>query len=287
MGADSVVMQAATAIYGFPDAATAFEQRHPLFNEKMANLERAINIAFVRTQVVQSAADRFVYFFGTLIAEDFMEVFLVSVNGYGAAAMKLLRTMYEQTVNLRYLHDHPDEVQTFLDFNAVQLQKLIKPIEETFGTEVLSDNLKEEQKKRFGAVKDRFMVKSCKSKTCDEMRLSHTWSKLDFVSMAKKVGHIGTLIVPGYFIPLRHAHPTLGSLSERIEIVGDRMEFKSEHQPDMADQALMTAHNCLLTALEIQAERFNIEGLREAIDTCVRDWRDIWSPGSAIPGEKD
>lgn len=278
-------MQTATAIYGFPDAATAFEQRHPAFNERMGNFERAITIAFVRTQNMTSPADRFVYFFGTLIAEDFMEIFLVSVNGYGAAAMKLLRTMYEQTVTLRYLNDHPDEVQDFLDFNAVQLQKLIKPIEETFGTKVLSDELKEEQRKKFEAVKNRFMVKSCKSKTCDEMRLSHTWSKLDFVSMGKKAGHIGTLIVPGYFIPLRHAHPTLGSLSGRVEIVGDRMEFKSEHQPDMADQALMTAHNCVLIALEIQAERFNIEGLREAIDVCVRDWRDIWSSGWVIPGE--
>jgi len=280
-------MQTATAIYGFQDAATAFEQRHPLFNGRMANLERAINMAFVRTQDTKSSADRFVYFFGILIAEGFMEIFLVSVNGYGVAAMKLLRTTYEQTVTLKYLHDHPDEVQTFLDFNAVQLQKLVKPIEETFGTAILSDDLKGEQKKRFEAVKDRFMVKSCKSKTCDEMRLGHTWSKLDFVSMAKKTGHIGTLIVPGYFLPLRHAHPTLGSLSQRIEVVEDRLEFKAEDQPELADQALMTAHNCLLTALEIQAERFSIEGLREAIDTCVRDWRDIWSPGSIIPGEKD
>ena len=47
------------------------------------------------------------------------------------------------------------------------------------------------------------MVKSCKSKICDEKRIGHTWSKLDFVSMAKKTGAIGSVVVPGYSVPLR------------------------------------------------------------------------------------
>lgn len=251
----------------------------------MVNLERAINMAFVRTQNVESAADRFLYFCGALIAEDFMEIFLLSVNGYGAAALKLLRSMYEYTVTLKYLHEHPEEIQRFLDYNSVQMYKLMRPIQETFGEGILSSEKTEDQRKKFEAVKAEFMVKSCKSKTCEEVRLSHTWSKLDFVSMAKKAGDIGTLIVPGYYLPLRHAHPTLGALSERIEIIGDRMEFKSEHQPEMVDQALMTAHNCVLVALEVQEERFKIEGLKQAVENCVGDWRDIWSPGSVIPGD--
>jgi hypothetical protein len=117
------------------------------------------------------------------------------------------------------------------------------------------------------------------------MRLNHAWSKLDFVSMAKKVGALGTLIVPGYYLPLRHAHPTLGALTERVEMSSEKMEFKSEHQPEMADQALMTAHNCVLVALEVQEDRFKVEGLKAAIENCVRDWRDVWSPGSIFPGE--
>jgi len=122
-----------SAIYGFPDAIAGFEQRHPLFVEKMTNIEVAINAAFVRTQDTKDVADRFVYFSGALVPEDFMEIYLVAVNGYGAAALKLVRSMYEHTVTLKYLHDHPDEVQDFLDYNSVQLYKLMKPIGETFG----------------------------------------------------------------------------------------------------------------------------------------------------------
>jgi len=45
-----------------------------------------------------------------------------------------------------------------------------------------------------------------------KMRLNHTWNKLDFVAMAKKAGEIGKLIVPGYYFPLRHAHPDIRRL---------------------------------------------------------------------------
>jgi hypothetical protein len=51
-------------------------------------------------------------------------------------------------------------------------------------------------------------------------------------------------------------------------------------QPKEADEALMTAHNCVLVALEVQDERFKIPGLNSAIENCVRDWALIWSPES-------
>ena len=41
--------------------------------------------------------------------------------------------MYEHTVTLKYLHDHPDELQAFFDFDRVQQYRLMKPIFETFG----------------------------------------------------------------------------------------------------------------------------------------------------------
>jgi len=61
-----------------------------------------------------------VYFYDSLGAEDFMEIFLVAVNGCGVAAIKLLRSLYEHRVTLRFLHNHPDEVGTFIDHNDVQ-----------------------------------------------------------------------------------------------------------------------------------------------------------------------
>ena len=276
MNASNVPM----SLYGFADACSDFDRRHPQWSAVMSRLWDAMNLAFSRRQIMDSQIEKFVYFYGNLVTEDFMELFLMAANGYGYGAMKLLRSTYEHTVTLKYLHDHPDELQAFFDFDRVQQYKLMKPILETFGESVMPPDIVSETERRYAEVKDKFMVKSCKSKTCDEKRVGHAWSKRDFVSMAKTTGAIGSVIVPGYFIPLRHAHSTLRAMMERLEKRDGYLGFERESQAGEADQALMTAHNCVLVALEIQDERFKIPGLKSAIENCVRDWALIWSPES-------
>jgi len=88
--------------YGFPDECKKFEQRHPLWQETMRNLECALNIAFTKEQITKGPQDKFIYFFGRVCLEDFMEISLVCYHGYGVAASKLVRSMYEHTVTLHY-----------------------------------------------------------------------------------------------------------------------------------------------------------------------------------------
>ena len=276
-----------TSLYGFADAATAFDQRHPQWTAVLSRLGDVINLAFTRTHVMADHIDKFVYFYGNLVAEDFMELFLMAVNGYGFGAMKLLRSMYEHTVTLKYLHDNPDELQAFFEFDAVQQHRLIKQIIDTFGEGALSRETVAATEQDYAQVKDKFMVKSCKSKECSEQRIGSTWSKLDFVSMAKRAGVIGSVIVPGYYVPLRHAHSTLRAMTERLEMGDGQMGFRRESQPKEADEALMTGHNCLLLALEVQKDRFNVPGLEEALQNRCRDWALVWSPESLAKMEAE
>ena len=268
------------SLYCFADACTNFDKRHPQWSSVLHRLWGVINMAFTRRQVMSTQIEKFVYFYGNLVAEDFMELFLMAANGYGYGAMKLLRSMYEHTVTLKYLNDHSDELQVFVDFDRVQQYKLMRPILDTFGEGAMAADTVADTKRRYEEVKDKFMVKSCRSKACNEKRIGHTWNKLDFVSMAKTTGAIGTIIVPGYFVPLRHSHSTFRAMMERLEMNEEHLGFQRESQTDEADQALMTAHNCILLALEVQDERFKIAGLKSAIENCVRDWALVWSPNA-------
>lgn len=268
-------------IYGFPDECRKFDQRHPLWQEIMSNLEHALNIAFTRVQVMDGPEDKFVYFFGRVCLEDFMEILLVCYHGYGVAASKLIRSMYEHTVTLRYLHEHPAEVDTFIDYYLVQNDKLISRLIETFGETILPAEVIAEARRKAAEVKEDFMIPVCEHPGA-KMRLNHTWNKLDFVAMAKKTGDLGKLIIPGYYMPLRHAHATFAGLTERLEIVDGHMSLKPEAQPEMADRSLITAHNCILNALEVQKERFKIEGLDEVMQICYRDFVRVWSPDSPL-----
>jgi hypothetical protein len=267
--------------YGFPDECRKFDERHPLWNEMMGNLVRALDLAFTRVEVMKASADKFVYFSGRVILEDFMEIALVCYHGYGVAASKLVRSMYEFTVTLRYLHEHPDESETFLHYHLIQQDKLTSRLIETFGETILPAELIAEIRRKAAEVKEDFMIPVCDHPGA-KMRLNHAWNKLDFVAMASKAGAIGKLIVPGYYFPLRHAHPTFGGLTERLEIVDEQMSLKGDAQPEIVDRSLMTAHNCILDALKVQSEHFSIEGLEDAIQVCYRDFVRVWSPDSPL-----
>jgi hypothetical protein len=81
---------------------------------------------------------------------------------------------------------------------------------------------------------------------------------------------------------MRHAHPTFGGLNERLEVAEDRLGLTPDAQPEIADGSLMTAHNCLLDALEVQNFHFKIDGLTEVLRGCYRDFCRVWSPDSPL-----
>src|SRR5215469_3906315 len=182
------------AFYGFPEECWKFDQRHPLWPECTANIARACNIAFQRVQVMEGPEDKFIYLFGRLIVEDFWEITLVAHHGYGVAASKLLRSMYEHAVTLRYLADNRGEIQTFINYGRIQNEELINRLIETFGENVLPTKDIEEARQKAAEVKENFMVPVCEHPGT-KTRLNHTWNRLDFVSIAKRAGALGNLIV--------------------------------------------------------------------------------------------
>ena len=148
-----------------------------------------------------------------------------------------------------------------MDFHHVQQYKLMRNILDTPVRMPCNQIASLRRKIDTTAVERDFLITDCEK--CGTKRPNPTWSKLDFVSMAKRAGSISKLIVPGYFVPLRHAHSTFGGLSDRLEIVDNRVQFRRESSPEVADKALMTAHHCILHVLEVQNKRFTVDGLQE------------------------
>lgn len=261
-------LPAGSVMYGYPEECAKFSERHSLWEEMMTNLVKGLDIAFTRTQTMDNSGDRFVYFFGRVILE-------------GVAASKLVRSMYEFTVTLDYLHKHPEEADTFLDYHLIQQDKLLSRIIEIFGENVMDAKDIAEVRERAVGVKQDFMVPVCDHPGA-KMRLDHTWNELDFVSMAKTTGELGNLIISGYYLPLRHAHPTFGGFTERLETVNGTMSLKAEAQTDIADRSLMTAHNCVLFMLTVQKDHFKLAALEEPLQVCLRDFVRVWAPDSPL-----
>jgi hypothetical protein len=263
-----------SVIFGFPEEWQDFAERNALFLERFPSLARAIALAFTRDTVLPEPIDKFVLGFGRVCQANFSEILLCCDNGSGLAAQQLLRGLYERAVTLRYLHEHPTEVEDFLHFHYVNQRKLMIACKGTMG-KVFSPNQAEKIEKDYEAVKDKFRVTDCEK--CGTKRINHTWSKLDFVAMAKKT-ILGKLIVPGYFIPLRQAHATMGSLLSMVEpSPTGGISFIGAAQRKEADGALNFSHLFFLDVLSVQEERFAVPALKEQIGICWQDFEDIWN----------
>jgi Family of unknown function (DUF5677) len=243
-----------------------FERRNLLFIQRYPRLQKAIEIAFNRNTAFEEPIDKFILMFGWLCVEDFSEIAVCCGNGYGHAGQKLLRGLYERAVTLRYLYEHPEEIEDFLDYYHVGQRKLKLACEETMGADTFSPEQAAEIENEFAAVKEKFMVTHCEK--CGTKRLNHTWNKLDFVAMAKKTS-LGKLFAIGYIMPLRHAHATVASMVSRMKVTPEgATTFKWEAQRKEADAALRAAHNVFLDILRVQDERFGVPGLKEQNHAC-------------------
>jgi hypothetical protein len=265
-----------TVQFGLPDEWEHFATSHHLFLERFPKLKEAMNIALIRQGTTSEPVDRVVFFSGRLCAEDFMEILLLCGNGYGIGALKIVRGMYERCVTARYLHLHPEETEAYFDFHWLSQYKLARAIKQTFGEEALPGEKWDELKANRDRVRPGFIVRVCDQ--CGATGENFTWSRLDFVSMARAAGDVGQLIVPGYYLPTRQAHSTVAALLSRIKLTETgAMDFDERPQRDDADTALITAHNLILNILDLQKEHFKLGSLEEPLQKCFRDFLDIWN----------
>jgi hypothetical protein len=264
-------------IFGYREEWQAFESRNAKFMARFPNLKAALDVAFLRAFATSGPEARTIFMLGRLCSEEFFEILLLAANGYGYGALKLLRSLFERAITLAYLSENPGEVDAFLDYHAVAQYKLMKALQDTFGPDALPKDKADETGRTYQRLKDAYLITDCA--TCKTKRVNHTWHKLDVVSMAKKTA-FGALLVPAYYVPLAHAHSTVGALLARLEDTDDGgMGFNPDLQPKQADLALQLAHNIMLGVIETQKNFFKLDALDQPLQTCLQDFMDIWKGG--------
>ena len=152
--------------------------------------------------------------------EDFGEILLLCGNGYRIGAKKILRGMYERAVTAWHLHDHPEEAENFFDFGLIRQYQFMKKVREASGEKLFDEDPDgrkyfEEARAESEQVRQKFMV-ACKK--CGDKRLNHSWTELDFVSMARKIKRLGepSTIMAAYHDPTQRAHATMSALMAKM-----------------------------------------------------------------------
>lgn len=131
-------------------------------------------------------ADRVVFGFGRIIADDFGEVITLSGNGRGIGAYKVLRGMYERLVTAAYIAKHPAEARPLVEDEAIKKWKLWQNSIEYIPH--LRNAVPKEKITSLEIEYKRVRAKRSDSicKKCGQPKTQEAWTRVDLASMAKQ-----------------------------------------------------------------------------------------------------
>ena len=258
----------------YPGEIDNFNARHPKLREELESLFQIVNKVFWgRTFRYTKDPDRAIYPLGFACVEEFGEILLMSGNGMGLGAKKLLRSFYERALTAAYIEQNPATATSFLEYHSIHQGKLLRESKNVFDmSQALSDEKIQEIEAAFDAAKPNFQIADCRK--CGTTRLNHTWTKVDVASMSKKVGgDFQTLYLAGCFLPQLQLHATPTSLMAMMKL-GNRTPDTYRQE---ADQALRTAHILLILVLETQNRHFQL-GFEKELELRREGYEKAWSP---------
>lgn len=257
----------------------AFLTVNPARTRAIQNILETCKQVFLRTLISDKPSDRVGFYLGRICVEEFNEILLLSGNGYGVGALKILRGMYERAVTAAYLLDNPEFGELFLDYHKVHKHKAYNhgqkmgPFKPQFSEETVKQ-IKEE----FEAVKAQYTEEICS--VCKKTRIQGSWTKLDTLSLAKKAGKgFEELYFDAFYLPTLQVHTTVSSLMNRLgQTPEGRMTFNPGAQRTEARHATVLAHNLLLSVIESQNRHFSL-GLESLLEKNVADFQEAYGQG--------
>jgi hypothetical protein len=257
---------------GYIDRQNAFAKRHAAFFQRFPNLTTAINTAFDRTITATGALDPVIFYLGIRVVDDFEAIVVNTANDLALPAQSLLRGMYERIVTSSHLHHHPEDVTAFAEYDYVQRRKVAIAIRDTLGVSPEQDSAMQELELEYQRVKDRYLV-ACEK--CGHKRVGPSWTKLDFVTMAKQQEHFADCLVHAYYLPLLQAHSTLRSASAVFEVKDGKPIFRTNHI-ELSDEVFRLAYVLILGSLQLQLYHFNPLRLATVLQIAVNDHLEIY-----------
>lgn len=215
---------------------------------------------FIREASSDQPSERLGFFLGRTCVDEFSELALLAINGYGIGGLKLLRTMYERAVHAAFLLKHRDAAELFLDYNVVHKRKALIHLKKARGGKSpLSEEGARAIEDEYDSVKADYTEVLCNK--CGTTRLQGSWSKLDLVSMANNVGEgYGELYYDCYYMPTLQTHTTFMALQARMT-VSDKgvLTSKDGAQRKEALTALLHGHKLLIRVAETQNNYFRLQ----------------------------
>ena len=221
--------------------------------------------AFAKGAKVSKAPEDLVIFPLLVSCRDIMEEILFAINdGFGRAALRSARTMYECVVISRHLSLHPQKAMAFLEMMWTQWAKIIQNIPVAQRTSEMHTTLslkvpKYGQGKMMG-IKDL------------------DWSGENTLQMAKEAGQLAELHSLAFDFASAYIHPSaifiISGMSQDAGSIEIQLSTKS--QDEEGKHALRVAHDLLLNAVDLRLKYSPSDALKSLFQQCKLDFVNIW-----------
>jgi hypothetical protein len=205
-------------------------------------------------------ADRIVFFLGRIAADDFGEILILSGNGRGIGAYKVLRGMYERIVHALYLDKNEEAARRFARQSDVYKLKLANRLAE-FGVNLLADFTEQDKidlaDRAKGAKKDKPL--------------------LNLSDMAEAAGeNLGPMYGPCHLEPTTHIHANAFGMERRLlRSPSGGYVYNVGDYRHHSRRALLLGHNLLIRNIHVQNSRFKL-GLDTDVQSCADAFGKIW-----------
>lgn len=227
-----------------PEEEQLFNERHSRLLELLPSLNDTLDNVFKHT-VMADRQGLTVFMLGRRCANDFSEILLLVSNGYGFAALQILRSMFEKLVDARHLHEHPKEVDSFWEYHLVLLVKL--------GYQDIALKFDAEWENKVAGFKTSGRKKD---------RTQPRWTKLTLVDEAKQVG-LGNHLHGAYYLPNAFIHNSSAELLFSLEVDTNGrftpVDFNNPDERRMADLAVHQGLLFLILILQLEVEHYGWE----------------------------
>ena len=244
--------------FGNPEEWVAFGERRAKVIQIVPRIEQALTAVFSRSLTDATPNDLVIFFTGYRCAEDFLEILLLCGNGEGYASQKLLRSLFENVVLVKYLNEHRDQVRSYYDYHTVTTLKHMNATRRFWGDEAVPKNVMEQVKTEYEAVKENYRHRKCQK--CGSKEMGVGWTSIPLPDMAELVG-LGNFVPTAYYEPLLDSHPNMNGIVRRLnvaDLASSTVDWRPRLNRELSDRVLLTAHALLLYVLEVQQSYFSL-----------------------------
>ncbi len=237
-----------------------FSKRNQKLLWQLDSLNDALDHVFSHTPIADKEHIT-IFMLGRRCANDFAEICLLGSNGFGFAAMMILRSMFEKLVDATYLHLNPTEIDSFWDYNFVALKKL--------GFEDIAKERDSDWEKKVNSFRG------------NSGRLQPRWTKADLVSVAKKVG-LEKYLRQAYYVPNSFIHSSVEEIYMCLKKEEDDsitlIDFENETERSFADIALGYSWALIIRVMKLEIEHYNWTDSEAVFQKCFDSYMEYVKP---------